>query len=321
MQMIAVIPLAILATTSRGPVWWQEIAGYRLEKWRRYDKTGNAVETLFLKDGKERVVTAIQDFRVTPLGRGDRIVARRLEPEGIPEIVLETWTGGAHGSCRYFVWALGRHPRCLLAYTKQDIADEHDFEFVHLNSRRNPEIRSWYDGFAYTVGASYWPDLPIVFCYENGRYRDRTTLYPALLKRAARNAWDELWETDFTKDPASWSGPAAPSINLVALGELMGHRAQAWKSLKKVLPSETYRWLQKRDSAIVRIVRERFQRYEYPESYDSRRIRFHLPVSDRDIVAFSGTLKTTTRRSPGSRFPSPARPRLRKVGPARWSRP
>ena len=112
-----------------------------------------------------------------------------LNHDGAPDVILETWSGGAHGSQCYYVWSLGRKPRCLLAYDKDDICDDHNFDIVDLDGDGQPEIRSWYDGFAYTVGQTCSEDLPVVLRYEGGRFVDRTSRYRKLLQRASHKVW------------------------------------------------------------------------------------------------------------------------------------
>jgi hypothetical protein len=258
--------LSVPLAAPHGPVakqlWSVTVAGYRLVKWGR----DGEIETLYLKDPKGRVVTMLRDFRVTPLF-GEKVAARRLVPGGPPTIVLTTWTGGAHGSNAYFVWSLGKRPRCLLAYNKNNAADAHDFEFADLDGDRIPEIRSWYDGFAYTVGGSYWPDLPVVLRLERGRYVDRTARYSRLLRRAEHNAWAALIASDRKAPLAAWSGPLSAGVNLLALADLQGTRERTWRRLRTLLPRDTLGWLKEKEPIILAVERGRRHRHAYPAAY------------------------------------------------------
>jgi hypothetical protein len=160
--MITTLLLSLTLAKVSGPVWTAKVGGYSVVKWVNARKE---LETLFLKDPKGRVVATITENRVGVDGNfWDKhpIQTSDVNRDGVPEILIETWTGGAHGSISYHLWSLGKHPRCLIAYDKNNISDQHDFEFVDLDGDGIQEIRTWYDGFAYTVGGSNWQDLPIV---------------------------------------------------------------------------------------------------------------------------------------------------------------
>lgn len=281
--MLALACAAIAASVPRlNPVWVGHVAGYRLEKWSRETK-GDMLETLYLKDPRGRIVTAIHDFRVSPLG-GEPIKTIDLNHDGVKEIVLVGWSGGAHGSNKYYVRSLGKHPRCLLAYDKNNVSNEHDFDFVDLDGDGVLEIRSWYDGYAYTVGGSAWKDVPVVLKLEHGRFVDRTTRFRSILWRSMKSQWMELRRCDRSVNPASWSGSSANAINLLALGEMLGNRRQVWSRLGRTLPKRNFLWLRHREPQILAIIRGRKGRYSYPKAYDAKPVEFSsLPAKLFDV--------------------------------------
>ena len=126
------------------------VAGYRIV---RTEGPGEN-ETLRLYDRRGRVVTTVPDFHARLLDN-DKVRVTRIG--NVPTIVLKTWTGGAHGSDAYFVWSLGRRPRCLLAYDKGNVAGEHDFDLADLDGDGMPEVRSWYDGSARSCAPTSTP--------------------------------------------------------------------------------------------------------------------------------------------------------------------
>ncbi len=265
------------------PAWTAKVGTYHFVKWPQ-NGYANDIERLFVKDRLGRMVTSITDHKVTPIF-DEKFEPRDLNHDGVPEIVLSSWTGGAHGSSTYYVWSLGPHPKCLLAYDKNNIADGHDFEFVDLDGDGIPEIRSWYDGFAYTVGGSYWRNLPIVLKLVGDKYVDRTSSFPKITKLAAASAWKEFHRADRMKEPRSWSGTSCSAINLIALADIMKNRAGTWKRLKRELPAQNYRWLRDREWAILGIIRGRSRRYAYPTPYNPVPVKFRR-LSERFYTAF-----------------------------------
>ncbi len=270
-----VLCLAALLTL-QSPTWRAQVGTYEVVKWRSHDESG--IETLFIKDAKGRVVTCVQAEGHVGL-LGDLYSEKPVKPldvnrDGIPEVIIEAWSGGAHGSNTYFVWSLGKVPRCMLAYNKNNVCDEHDFDLVDLDHDGILEIRSWYDGFAYTVGGSCWRNLPVVLKLKGGRYVDRTSDFHSLLRQAEKNEWHGLMTSDKSAIPESWSSTSSPAIGLIALADIMGHRAATWKRLTKLIPSKNIKWLRNRESTILAIIRGRNHRYQYPKAYKTRPASF-----------------------------------------------
>jgi hypothetical protein len=270
-----VLLLALLAGVQLSPTPSTELRGYRLEKWAVHNDKKDK-ETLYLKDAKGRVVTVISDYGVGLLDEvnEDKPTLRAAFRLGkTPVVILEAWTGGAHGGNEYYVWALGARARCLLAYAKGNVSGVHDFEVVDLDGDGVPEIRSWYDGFAYSVSPSYW-NIPIVFRYEHGKFVDRTPRFPELLKEAAHEAWNDVAGADRSLPPDSWQGSSAPAIRLLAIADMRHSRAAVWSRLRKLLSKESINWLRRREPTILSIIRGRNRRCKYPQPYLPKPIEF-----------------------------------------------
>lgn len=281
---MVLLALAAVLVHTYKPAWTQRVGTYTLVKWDHPAKD-DIVQTLYLKDRKGRVVTSIRDFHVgVEANFWEKAPIRKMDlnRDGVPEILLESWTGGAHGSCVYFLWSLGRHPRCLLAYDKNNVNDN-DLEFRDLDGDGISEIVSWYDGFAYTVSGSSWPDLPIVFRYEGGRYVDRTARFKGIVNKAKAEVWDDLADADPAEHFAPRSRLTADAVNLLALGDMTGTRRQVWSRLKRKLPRTTYEWLREREPTIFKIIRGRFRRYAWPAAYSPGPVKF--PAFPTDAVA------------------------------------
>lgn len=265
-----------------GPAWSAKVGEYRLEKW--VNQNGDR-HTMYLKDRRGRVVTTLSDYHVgliDDLWSEHQARTFDLNRDGVPEVIFETWSGGAHGSSRYFIWSLGSQPQCLLAYDKNNVSGRRDFELIDLDGDGVKEIRSWYDGFAYMAGASFWGNLPVVLKLDGGKYVDRTRQFNGVLMKAEHAEWVALASTDRNVSPDSWIGSSADAINLIALGEMSSHRTRTWRRLVKELPKRNLVWLKKREPAILRIIRGRTKRYAYPQPYEPRPFAFvHFPT-ERD---------------------------------------
>jgi len=275
------------ALSPQSPTWTASIGHYQLVKW--VNPSGDR-HTLYLKDPKGRVVVRLTDFHVgllNDLWSEKPVKTKDVDKDGVPEVVFQTWSGGAHGSCTYQIWSLGTKPRCLLAYDKNNISDEHDFDLVDLDGDGTLEVRSWYDGFAYTVGASYWKHIPVVLRLEQGRYVDRTRRFRTLLQREQHLVWQELLKADLHADPASWGSTSGYAINVIALADLLGQRPAAWRRLSRTLPKRNVDWLKRREPQILAIIRGRTRRYEYPAPYAPGKSRRTFFPTDKLRSAFN----------------------------------
>ena len=249
---------------SAGPAVF--VAGeYRVEIW-----SGLEVQTLYLKDRAGRVVTSLHDYRTGLLRFYDRRPESYgdLTGDGVRKIVFETWTGGAHGSTTYHVWSLGTAPRCLLAYDKNNLFGEDDFEFRDLDGDGKREIVSWYDGFAYSISGAYTAMLPVVFRLEHGVYRERTRRYPQVIKPYLQRYRTYVVDTE---DRVREEG----AVGLYALAIIRRSRTSTLAYLKKQLPESEYRALLKDRSRIEKITRAVADRIRYPKAY-AKGVRFYV---------------------------------------------
>ena len=242
------------------------VGTYRVERQR---DESDEIDTLTLRDRKGRAVTTIKNYRVGLLGinypKGKSV--RDLNRDGIPEVIFESWTGGAHGSQLYYLWSLGPKPVCRLAYDKGNVwGDERDFTFVDLDRDGVPEIRTWYDGFAYQYGGAYSAHLPMILKWRNGRYVDATRRFHSELEAATEDA--RVGFEERLKEGSVVSGRAA--ARLVALSELTGRREETFSSLKKRLRKDDYDWIKAEVPHIRNVVRARHGRLRYPRAYSAR---------------------------------------------------
>lgn len=255
------------------PITLARIGEYKVVKWPSHDESGFG-QSLAIRDSHDRTV-----FKLHAEGRlgflddlfDETVYKRRdVNHDGVPEVIFESWSGGAYASFAYTIWSLGKRPRCLLYYDKGCNCDEHDFDLVDLDGDGIPEVRSWYDGFAHILGGTAWTDLPIVLKLVKGRYVERTQAFPHLLAQAERNEWRELSKCDPKSAPTSWASSNGAGINLVALGDIRGQRPAMWRKLRRKMTARNFRWLKSKESAIVAIIRGRSHRYSYPLPYQAK---------------------------------------------------
>lgn len=257
-------------------VWAKAVSGYRVEKWKLPEPVNenySDYEAVRLIDRKGKLVTEVHDYRVGVNDLERHSPPNRLEDvnkDGNLDIVIETWTGGAHGSNRYYIWSLGKRPRCLLAYDKNNVSDEHDFEFVDLDRDGKPEIRTWYDGYYYRdqgpEGYSLRSGpLPIVLKYHRGRYVDCTKRFPFLF----RGTEEDIWSRFSSQITTQGFGPNEPgqhsaAISLIGLGYEFGQTSYVWRKLKTRVGKKEYAWCWRNRWVIRQIVADRLKRYSYP---------------------------------------------------------
>jgi hypothetical protein len=254
------------------PEWVEQIGRYRLVKWRNPAAKPERLprETLILRDARGRTVARLSDFGANLEYIGD------LTGDRTPEVVLYTWTGGAHGSLVYYIYSLGRTPRCLLAYNKGNIDDREDFEPKDLNGDGDQEILSWYDGFAY-YHASYGGSarVPLVLGYRNGRYVDVTRYYRRRLRTWLAEAERWLREALARVGPKTLEeeGDFAAVVQWYAIALLLHDPSVTQREMLRRLPQKDRADFRKYREEIEHKVAHRTNRFYYPRPYDTRKLR------------------------------------------------
>jgi hypothetical protein len=171
-----------------------------------------------------------------------------LTGEGTPELVLSTYSGGAHCCFTYDVLSMTPRLPNLLHWE----AGNGGLNRLALLKGRPPyEIVGSDDRFAYfadlPVAAS--PFLPIVFAYRNGRYVNATRDYPQLVKddqaearqQLANCAGDEFCEKSF-------------ALHVYADGILLNQEAQTLTQLRTQVQRSVATWLNQHRAEILQIL-------------------------------------------------------------------
>ncbi len=278
----SVLPTALLSRLSGElpgsvaalPAWIKPVGQLRLVKWGNSASNGDR-ETVVLRDERGRTVARIAGYRVEI----ERI--QDLTADGIPEVVLRTWSGGAHGAFVYYTYSAGPRPRCLLAYFKNNDEDDPahwpNFEVKDLYGDGSLEIVTTYDGFAYWCEVSDWATsyagsarMPIVLGLRRGRYVDITSDCRSWLRlqlaRAKQSFLDDLIAAG-QRGPVNEFAQGMIEYHSVAL--MLHGRATARRMVVRLLSPQDRSYFLENCGQIEKVVAERWQRYAYPPAYGS----------------------------------------------------
>lgn len=121
--------------------------------------------------------------------------------DGVPEVMLYGFSGGAHCCFTHSLYSLQNPPRLLLRYFS---AHSDALEPEQLDGTKPLELIGWDWRFAYAYGLSFAESvpLPVVFTYQNGRYVDASLRYPAVLRRFLGKSYDEYPGGEYLADYA-----------------------------------------------------------------------------------------------------------------------
>lgn len=236
------------------------IGNYRMYSWGNGDDFGRVT----VLDRKGKIVARIDSNHKATFQRyGD------LDGDGHRDMLIKTWTGGAHASFDYYVLSFWPKPHCLLAFDKgngegaPDGAGTYtgDLEIHDLDGDGRPELVSWYDGFAYTLGAGYAPAyVPQILKLRHGRYVEATDRFPTFLRKSSRKGWSRL----LSKDDDRPSARRVFAIEFLAPKIILGEEAQGWHLLRKVMAANEYADLYRNRRWIERVVAQRRTRVRTP---------------------------------------------------------
>lgn len=155
---------------------------------------------------------------------------RDLTGDGVPEVILTQFSGGAHCCFTHSVYSLSTPPRLLL---RAESAHSEALEVSQLDGRGPLELvgADWRFAYAYGLSFAESPALPVVYAYRGGRYVVDTLNFPNfVLDATQRGSGDE--------------GEAYGGVYLADYATLLllGKAAEAGRYLR-TLPAEYRRWL------------------------------------------------------------------------------
>lgn len=103
-----------------------------------------------------------------------------LTGDGVPEVILTQFSGGAHCCTTVSVYSLTTPPRRIL---HTDTQHSGGVSVVQLDGRGPKELVTgdWRFAYAYDLSFADSPALPLVYSYRNGQYVNTTREYPQYL--------------------------------------------------------------------------------------------------------------------------------------------
>lgn len=223
-------------------------------------------ETLIVWDREGRAVFQTAGYQIVLDSIGD------ITGMGIPDVLFHTWSGSMRGSDVYYIYALGRTPRCLLIYDKGEVDDDDtgsDFYRKDLSGDGRREIVSWYDGYTcWDCSVTGSARIPLFFAYRRGRFVDATRLYRRHLRAALRRTDARLSEKLADAGPLPLAGDGfSPVVQWYALDILLEGRRRAARRLLARLPRKDHAEFLRRRATIERVLAARSRRCLYPPAY------------------------------------------------------
>jgi hypothetical protein len=190
--------------------------------------SGEATRLTIQKAG--RLLVSLTDWSVISSECDD------ITADKIPELVVRTFSGGAHCCETLRVYALGDTPRLLLLYEANNAMGA---EVRDLDGDGRRELILGDDTFAYDDDLCYAcspANLPLVACFNGTRFEDCTRRFPDLV-RQRRDAYLARVVAGGDEDARQHARGAA--LGVVALSALLGEEQQGLDLVRKAGADET----------------------------------------------------------------------------------
>jgi hypothetical protein len=256
------------------PKWVKHVGCLRLVKWGDGgDPSSDGRETLILRDALGRTVARITGHYAHVEWVGD------LTGDGIPDVVLHAFEGVTHAGNVYYVYSAGPQPRCLLAYDKQNVAEDAglwpEFRVEDLDGDGHPEIVTTYDGFAYWNEVERWQTcyygsarVPLVLGFRRGRVVDVTTeCRPWLRVRLAQAKQRFVEDLHAAGERGPSDEHAQGMIEYYSVALLLHGPIVARRMVVRLLPRKERSYFLQQCGLIEKVVADRWSRYAYPSVY------------------------------------------------------
>ncbi len=183
------------------------------------------------------------------------LVVRDITGDGDPEILISTFTGGAH--CCFETRVVRWMPKA-----GRYVVSKHDWsgaapKIQLLNRDRVPEFVGYDMRFAYLLDASYADSMfpPRVWNYRNGRFVEVTKRFPAVSVRGMNRAW-AAYQRLRTRQTTARGNPLAAYL-AAASNAGPAHRRAAWN---RAIAAE------RNNPSMIDRVRWELRRLGYPNS-------------------------------------------------------
>jgi hypothetical protein len=199
-------------------------------------RSANEPSRLSIQKGG-RLLVSITDWRILSADCAD------ITADSIPELVVRTFSGGAHCCETLRVYALGDTARLLLLYEANNAMG---VEVRDINGDGRRELILGDDSFAYFDDLCYAcspAHLPLVACYTGVRFEDCTRQFPDLLRVRRDEGLSRLKTLTGEEVLAQAKGAA---LGVLAMSVLLGEEEQGLEAVRQAAPSEAVTtWLSK----------------------------------------------------------------------------
>lgn len=173
--------------------------------------------------------------------------------DGIHELVVQTYTGGAHCCWTLYFLALEPVARVLLLY---EAGNAGGVEVVDLDYDGRPELVLGDDQFAYFDTLCYACSparTPLVACYRDERFHDCTRTFPAVVRKDIARWTAELRSlvAQTPRDDAIAQSIRGAALGLYATHVLIGEDRQGWDAVRSIAPASATRWLSRHRGRVL----------------------------------------------------------------------
>lgn len=193
---------------------------------------GKGGDSLQIVDGKGTLAYQLVGNRIE-VGE-----CKDLTADGTPELMVTVYSGGQHCCATHYVLSLSRPVKALL---KWESGYDSELEVVNwadvtpaMELYGKDNRLSDFEGIPASISRSL--TLPIVFCYENGAYRECTRKFWDPLAADLSETYDAMI---MEKDPQKRNGLG---VKILALALLLDEEQASWRWMKELSP-DVVPWL------------------------------------------------------------------------------
>jgi len=195
------------------------------------------------------------------------VACRSLTGDGVPGLIITTYSFGAHCCTEIYVLSLGPEPRLLLHFFE---GNGGGYEVRDLKGDGSLQLIMNDDSFSYFGGLSYASSparLPLVACYRNGLFTDCTREFPEVVRDSIESYRADLQATELRRrDGEIEASPGWPTdfsiagsvLGIYADSVLLGQDGEGWAAARSSIESErVWKWFECNRPTVQRWARQR----------------------------------------------------------------
>jgi hypothetical protein len=186
---------------------------------------------------KGRLMVTVSDWAIL------RVDCADFNNDKTFELLVSSYSGGAHCCETVHVWALEKKPRKLLEYAAGNAGG---FELKDLDGDGRQELLLGDDSFAYFGDLCYAcspSQLPLVACSGDRGFQDCTRKFPDVLNAALERSAQRLMPPDDDTDTKFVEGAA---LGTLALWSLLGDEEKGLQVIRLAVKSDdVMKWLER----------------------------------------------------------------------------